>query len=418
MLGRRDVLAGLAALPLARPAIAAEIVNQTAWNALIRQGLYLPLLREPRGAKNGGAQFQSQICALVGDEDSAFRLMPQFRASTYPPDLTGATCETALAAIARAAKDRQIVILNEAHHISRCRVFALDVASMLRAQGFAVFAAEALNNDGDPATAQILNAGGPLTTDFGLYPDDPVYAELLRGARASGYRFAAYEARYYQFGRVSTFTDARISSRELAEADNFITEIFAGDPHARVFVYCGYGHVYKTPQDGTPWFAARIRAKTGIDPLCISQAWGVPPPDPALEPDDLKAVLDRFEPTEPIVVSDGNGHPLSLGHSYDGALDLSVFHQRLPRVAGRPGWLAKAPGRKRMTYRLAAPTPEDGLLQAVRVAEASATNAIPSDQFLVSAGTTDATFFLVRGDYEIHLETDAGRKLLDKVSVA
>jgi hypothetical protein len=416
MLARRDVLAGIAALPLAGSAFAdTALITQSSWDALTKRGLYLPILHEPRGIKAAALQFQAQLFALVGDEDRAFRTMAVLDNDIGAPlNLTDNRATGALDAIAHAAKDRQIVILNEAHHISRCRAFALDVALLLRAQGFEVFAAEAFNNDGAPDVAQSLNSGGPVTANFGIYPDDPVYAELLRQARAAGYRFAAYEARYDQV--LGESGDARTEARENAQADNFMANILDTSPHARVFVYCGYDHARKTPQNGIAWFAARLKAKTGIDPLCITQSAGVPPPNPVLENAALKSVLDRFNPTQPIVVSDGDGRPVvvsqTLDHGpapFDGSIDLSVFHPRLPYVAGRPGWLAKAAGRKALAYRFAMPTTADGLAQAVPAAEAATVNAVPSDQFPVPEGTREVTFFVGPGDYEIRLETDAGR---------
>jgi hypothetical protein len=417
MLKRRNVLAGMAALPLARTTFASDygIAEQSSWDALTKRGLYLPILREPRGIKRDGLQLQAQFLALVGDEDGAFRTMPSLeRQETAAPVLVGAKAEPALEAIVRAAKDRQIVILNEAHYISRCRAFALDVALALREEGFEIFAAEALNDDGEPDVARMLNAGGPATTDFGLYPDDPVFAELLRGARGSGYRFAAYETRFDQISRQSA--DAVIASREQAEADNFVPNILQANPKARVLVYCGYTHIYKTPQNGVPWFAARLKAKTGIDPLCIAQAWGAPPPNPALEPADLKAVLDQFNPAAPIVVSDANSKPVEIGHAFDGGIDLSVFHPRLPYFEGRPGWLAKSTGRKAMRFAFPSPAALEGLVQAIPSREAHVENVIPADQLLVSANTREVTFFVKPGAYEIRFETKEGRRALTSLT--
>lgn len=417
MLARRDILTGIAALPLAGRAFGAIApISQSSWDAFTKRGLYLPLLQEPRGIKVGGVQLQAQLFALVGDEGRAFRAMAD-NDPGVPLNLADARATGALDAIAHAARDRQIVILNEAHHISRCRTFALDVALTLRAQGFDVFAAEAFNNDGETDVALLLNSAGPVTTDFGIYPADPVYAELLRGARAAGYRFAAYEAKFNQVGSESG--DARIEAREIAEADNFIATVLAKSPNARVFIYCGYDHVRKTPHNGIAWFAARLKAKTGIDPLCITQSTGIPPPDQALENAALTSIFDRFNPTQPIVVEDGQGRPIvvsqGLDHSpasFDGSVDLSVFHPRLAYVEGRPGWLAKAARRRAAPYRFEAPATADGLLQAVRAAEASCANAVPSDQFMILAGTLGATFFLENGNYEIRFETQEGRRVL------
>lgn len=116
----------------------------------------------------------------------------------------------------------------------------------------------------------------------------------------------------------------------------------------------------------------------------------------------MAAVLRRFTPTAPIVVSrDGK---ILANRIYDGKTDLSLFHPRLPRVAGRPGWLAADPLRK--PVEVAAP-PFEGpaLLQALHVDEGPV---IPADHLLLETEQKRATLMLRPGRYFLRLETTRG----------
>ncbi len=108
-------------------------------------------------------------------------------------------------------------------------------------------------------------------------------------------------------------------------------------------------------------------------------------------------------------MSDASGNPIEIGTRIRPRRGcFSISSARSERLR-RPGWLAKAPGRKAMPYRLARPAPADGLLQAVPASEARAANVVPSDQFPVFGGGGGATGYVPAGEYEVRLETDAGR---------
>ena len=84
---------------------------------------------------------------------------------------------------------------------------------------------------------------------------------------------------------------------------------------------------------------------------------------------------------------------------------MSVFHPRMAPVAGRPGWLAADPERRRVTIKVPA-LDEQVLIQALRLQEGTA--GPPSDHYLLPPGATEATFFLHPGRYFFRQETAAG----------
>jgi len=62
-----------------------------------------------------------------------------------------AIAEDAIAAIVREAKNRQVVILNEAHHVPLHRAFAMKLARELRKIGYEYLACEAFQEALDKA---------------------------------------------------------------------------------------------------------------------------------------------------------------------------------------------------------------------------------------------------------------------------
>jgi len=398
---RRHLMLAGVALGLVPPNARASVANAL-FSDIGKDGLYLPWLNLMRdGAKEpGGDQQLAQILAMVGDEAGAFRNYP-FGRATPREDMSGWRAEPALDAIAKAARGRRVVMLNEAHHASRCRVFAEQVALRLRDQGFTIFTAEDLISDAPGAK---LTDDGPVTTNSGFYQRDPCYAETIRSVRRLGYRLAAYE----QTGAQGEKDGRDPAGREPDEAAN-LAHVLETNPNAKVLVYCGFGHLMKRPPTSWPTvMALRFQELTGIKPLSISQVDGLPPPQPALESPMLRALLDKFEPKQPIVVADDRGAVASS--TYRGAVDLAVYHPRLAYIDARPGWLASAPGRVKVAFNLPGRRNDDALVQAVGADDARrAVNVVPSDQYIVGRDTATATFFLKPGDYVVRIETSSGR---------
>lgn len=387
--------------------------------AISEKGLYLPELGRLREAVKSNPAYRqvlAQFRAILGDEAGAMRewRMIVRPATAPPPDLTDYAlyrAEPALEAIVAAARGRRLVILNEAHHASRCRAFAAQILTRLRAEGFDLLVAEDFTSDPDVRFAERMANGNPVTTDLFNYGRDPVYAELIRQARAGGYRLACYEMTPAQRPPDDADGPTRIAVREAAEATN-LAALLRDNPDARMVVYCGHGHLAEKSLGAHTVMATRLKAATGIDPLTIDQSLGLPSPAGIFESPTVTAVLGHFKPTEPILVRAPDGGSLAFV-TFRGAVDLTVFHPRLQDDPdGRPAWLA-GDGRRRAAFALPRQVPAGALLQAVPRAEAlTAPNVVPADQYMARPGAREAVFFLRPGRYEIRMETDAERRIL------
>lgn len=409
MLTRRMALAAGAALAATGSRAMADMGPENPITQFLRQGRYLPLLLQTRAKpEEHGAGFNQQYASFVGDEATA--LTQAGPTADFGPLPSDARAVDAIARIVEAARDRRVVMLNEAHICSRHRSFLAQVLRALRPMGFTHLAAEDFLHSTEPGRPDItrFTAGGKLVAGSGFYGRDPVYAEAIREAADLGYRFVPYEIRSDQRGEDTDGEDAQIARREEAEADNLIANVLKPDPSARVLVHVGYSHLREAPDSkGRTWFASRLKAKTGIDPLTIGQSMtGSFAPhgrDNAL----TTAVLGRFRPTSSIVV-EGSVMADQMGS------DLAVFHPSLPDVAGRPGWLAADPKRKAATVRLPAVS-GPFIVQAIHAGEPE--HCIPADQYLPAQGAREATFFLRPGPYEVRLETPSGFQPLQKLVV-
>ena len=392
MLTRRFLGLSLAATAAMAGRAARAQTPLTAVDQYQAEGRYLPFYLDLKAQFEAGDEsakyYLPWFAAFVGDEAIAIGLDERTRpADALLPDLAGAEAEDALEVIVRAAADKQVVILSEAHNISGHRGFAARVMRALRPLGFDTFAAETFGGMGG------YRAGAPLNSRSGYYTADPVYAETVREAATLGYVFADYEQRADQRAPADSAIDARTTAREIAQAQNLIETVLKPRPEARVLVQCGYMHATEVEGAGGLWFAGQLKAATGIDPLTIDQSSNWPATRPEADTPETAAVLARFAPTRPIAVSrDGRAFANRL---FDGRIDISVFHPRLPTVAGRPGWLAADPART--AVEVAVPAFEGpALLQALHMGEGAA---IPADHLLLEPGQANATLLLRPGPY-------------------
>ncbi len=329
----------LAAQEPAEPATAAEQMDELEVQAPVSEVAmeFLDILPatlegwEPEGRELSLAQ---QSFAMVGREDLVARYVPGSYARTQCPVLDGDALETAIAA----ARDAQIVIVNEAHNQPLHRHFITGLAEALGGE-FDVFAAESFNylRLMEPREAGAL----------GYYDREPIFHRQVDAIEAAGYRLAAYEIRAAQRDPDAETPQERIAVREEAQAENLIAEVLEADPDARILVHVGYAHVLEAPliwtEDTPPleWFALRLKQKTGIDPLTITQTdCGLPAPDaePASDADGegeapataSSSVEER--PTGQPALADPSGVLV------EGSVDLAVAYAPLQFEDGRPAW--------------------------------------------------------------------------------
>ncbi len=352
-------------------------------------------------------------------------------------DLATLQPEDALEAIVREARDHHIVIINEAHHVSRHRHFTKQLALALRPLGFRYLALEALNGFRDPVT-EIVTRGYPTRLD-GYYLNDPVFADFVRSAILAGYRLVRYEINHdippvdpplapCETRAAETWATSppppggeAILQREKQQACNIYQRVFAKDPQARVLIHVGYGHVWEQPgeENGRKWgmMAAYLKAYTGLDPLTIDQTHGTvtasvreTPGAPIYLPLAL-AIQKRFRLARPTVFRQTDGS-FFVEPVYRGRVDITVYHEAERWVAGRPHWWAEDPNKAAVSYQLPAKlgSPKRPfLLEAIDPREGK--TAIPVDQVYCGPQCTggELTLFLPPGHYLLRLQLADGR---------
>ncbi len=233
----------------------------------------------------------------------------------------------AVEAIARAAQSRQIVILNEAHHVPFDRVFAMHLARALRREGFDYLACETLSTGDDQGLQK-----GYVARSSGTYSREPTFAKFLMDAQADGWKFVSYEP------------DVPDALRESGMARNLMARIFKQHPTARVFIYVGYTHAKKVPvshrDDDDSRLAAQLLRLTGIDPLTINQTTLFDQYNSAQQALYYKHALRKMKTRQPTVLVDARGVPIKLGID-DFAYDVEVVHPAYvdDPSTRRPEWL-------------------------------------------------------------------------------
>ncbi|MCR9130503.1 MAG: hypothetical protein NXI12_13365 [Alphaproteobacteria bacterium] len=370
----------------------------------------------PEGTEGAAAM---QAFAMVGRED----LVARFDAAAFTyqpcPVLEG----DALEAVIEAARAAQIVIINEAHDQPFHRHVIAQLGLAL-SDDFEVFAAETFNY----VRLMEPREPGPL----GWYDREPVFARQIAALDEAGYRFVAYEIRAPQRDPEAESREARIAVREEAQADNLIAEVLADDPDARILVHVGYSHVLEAPQpqpgmgsdgeDAEPlvWFAARLKAKTGIDPLTISQTHCSPAAAAPLgEGEGADGGVDDTPegegPADPVpaigpgelVLADGSGAAPA------GAVDLFLAHGPITFTDHRPDW-RRAAGDGAVAIPEAL-LPENGpVIVEARAPEATLEH-LPIDRVLVYPGEAPV-LLLPQGEWVV-TAWNGGGQVGDAVTV-
>lgn len=246
----------------------------------------------------------------------------------------------AVAGITKLAKDKKIVILNEAHHKPLHRVFAEALLDSLYDLGFRYLGLEALTPNFYDSLAvgydTLLNKRGYALNSIitGRYTREPQFAYLVRRAIAKGFHVFGYEATPFQK-----------EEREVNEARN-VLKIIGKDPDARIFLICGYAHLveYVSEVSEDPfknygksqWMAAYVKDFSGIDPLTINQE--VLTERVLLPNSPYYNLVDS--PYSAILVD----HAGKVFNGEEGLnkFDILVYHPPTKYIFNRPEWLYRA----------------------------------------------------------------------------
>ena len=262
--------------------------------------------------------------------DQELRAKPANEPEEALPDDTQAL--DAVAHLTNLASDRQIVMVNERHHVSTDRLLTLSLLRPLAERGFRYLALEAAWN-GDDA-----NERGYAVGETGYYINDVVFAEVVREAIALGYEVVAYEMEDGQRGQdVPEQPDlSSQAKRDYWQARNLVERTFAKDPKAKVLVHCGYDHLRKVKSEHWTPMGYFLKQMTGLAPLTVDQVKlserGAPEFEHSVrrEAEQLGLVKNT-----PIVLADGEEDPLPI----DADMDVHVLTPRTRYEHDRPTWM-------------------------------------------------------------------------------
>lgn len=225
----------------------------------------------------------------------------------------------------------QIIILNEAHHKPRHRVFTRQLLQGLYDNGYRYFGVEDINGDYRDSTQFMLDSlmqerGYPLNSPIsGTYIHEPQMSNLIREAINIGFTLFAYDR-------------DRPGDREWIQAENIKRKILDKDPQAKILIQCGWYHLLEEEGQSKIWMASHLKRLTGIDPFTIYQ--------------DL--LIERWcMPESPFFNLTTADTPTlfinEAGEVYNGKKDFSLFdallyHPRTYYIFNRPNWLLDIPG--------------------------------------------------------------------------
>jgi hypothetical protein len=299
------------------------------------------------------------------------------------------------------AKDRRVIMINEAFAKPLHRAFTLSLLADLHRLGFHYLALEMLNNFSDKSLSRV-------TMHTGYYAAEPVAAELIRTAISLGYTLVPYED---TAAGIHTATQ-----RDSIQAEN-IYAILKKDTAAKILVHASFTHISKKPGPGgfIP-MALAFRNISGIDPLTIDQTDMTEESNFAYGRIIYQAYLAKFPLTEPSIAL-VNGNPVNVTDK--DFYDLCVIHPPTQYKDGRPTWLSL--GGLRQPFVVKPPVENVYFTQAYYLSEILANDnapwqLIPADQTYVANGAGNYMLYLRKGKYRIYFR-DINYQILSTLNV-
>ena len=228
--------------------------------------------------------------------------------------------------------DEKIIMLNEAHNCSQNRAFVRDLLKDFYKKGFKYLAVEALSH-----SDTLLNKRKYPIQSSGIYINDPVFGQLIREALTIGMKVVPYEDTV--FYKSDSYIDGA-NKREQVQAEN-IFKLLEDDPTAKILVYAGHDHIYKTAVNGITRMGERLSKITGFDvPAidCVLMREGFTQKQES--PNFIEA-LKRFSGAKrPFVVIDSGN--VFVDKKLRKLVDVNVFFPRTTQQFDYPNWAFKS----------------------------------------------------------------------------
>jgi hypothetical protein len=347
-------------------------------------------------------QYMGTVFSYLG-EDKESRLIFD-RLNTAPSsqetiNLSQFEIRNAAKEIVSVVKGRQILAINEAHHVPQTRLLTLQLLKPLYKKGFRYLAAETFD---ETTLDETIRLGFP-TQRTGYYTAEPVYALIVREALRLGYKLIPYESS----PKCDPFNDPPEKCQNLREerqAKNLYERIFKNDPKAKVIIHAGYGHIDKKGGDENwKWIpmARYLWELTKIEPFSVDQTFFFEKGRPELNSKLYQQIFDHKKYDQPVLLMNRKSKKPFIASNYKDHYDAQVFLPPLDMKNGRSSWRENLPRiRPTQLSNFDCPSQSRCLLQAIVKAELN-TPFVPMDQTLLEG--SQVTLYLQPGEYSLRL---------------
>lgn len=318
---------------------------------------------------------------------------------------------SALGSIVDAAKDRRIVMINEAHHLPQTRFLSIELLQPLYDLGFRYFAAETFN---EAFLSQTEKDGIPRR-NMGFYSAEPTFSLLVRKAKEIGFKLIPYESS----PTCDPFNEPpeRCQNlREEGQAQNLYKRIFIKDPDAKVLIHAGYGHIDKVGGGSDfNWIpmARYLKEITKLDPLSIDQVTFMERGNLQSENPNYRRLVKTFSIEEPSILEPLKGR-FWVSPKYKNHYDVQVISPPEKYKASRPTWRSEIDGINQVHIKNPCRREQKCLAQAFLKNEAQGQNFIPFDQ-VITTSSKDVLLLLKKGEFLVKFIDLASLKSVSEV---
>lgn len=294
------------------------------------------------------------------------------------------------------SKNEKVIIINEAHHNNRHRVFTTSLLQGLYDNGYRFFGLEALSDS-------LINDRKFPVMESGFYTKEPQMANLLQEALKIGFVLFEYEASEGKNGK----------EREIEEAEN-IAKLIQKNPNGKFLIHCGWDHVIEGTPTNKKWekaMAGRLKEKTNIDPFTIDQVAYTEKGDPKF----TSPYVFMANPKKSTILVNDSGKLFNGGAAND-QTDCSVIHPITEFINNRPDWLLLDGQRKSYSIPKSKITEYPVLVLAYRKNEFEQ-NGVPADIIEITNKETKTNLVLTKGTYKIIIK-DKNYKIIHEFDTA